>query len=991
MKRKNLFSALILLLAVCLSIAACAPSQEPVETETSEQGGEQTVEKDVFKLQAEEPQVALGSQFEINLMRQSGEQFYVLNDDRYTLSYETSDATVATVDEKGFVTGLKQGSADIKVTVVCLDGSTQSFVARVTVIAAQETSGVEVIVNQDIAKLSVGSQKTIAPEVYVDGESKAFTAAYSSSNTGVVAVNDNTVQGIAVGTATLTVTVTVDGKDYQQAIEITVEALSPLEIDKDTVRLSLSGAHTTDIVTPTFYSVNNGSFVADTTAAFTYTSSDETVFTVDASGKLTAVGEGSATLTVKVNGKDITATSNVIVYSLYSVIETPDDFLGIDGTDEESAAYMAALAQLTVAKEDLDALLAKVEEDPDWANTNEASEQIADAEEAVTAKQTAADTALKVITDKLNGYYELGNDIDFENLDFNPIGLLEVAANKSSATYIEFTGYLNGNGYSVKNITHNTSPNTFRSIITFVASGAHVENIGAENIVFPASSAAYSAGFVWQNHGTINDVYVTLTTNGRGGGASNEGFAGIVNRNQGVLTSSFVRIIDKAAGGMYGGIICTNGNAYVSSCLAYTNVAAPVYTNAASAFNRGNCYVDTDLESALLHAKGMGFSSERWTVDGDGLPKLKNPTSSLVQTNPIEYLTATDAFELGLAGNQSIDEIKLDGVDIASYCTVADGKLTIPASYIGALASGEYQLTVRVGAIETIQPLVIVTKYIATATDFAAISENMAGYYVLTADITLPDVTGYFVGGSQTAEFTGTIDGQGHTLTYNLVNDPTVSGNASADDKSLFGVIGESGVVKNIRFNVQSLGSVDNDTRGIYRRAAIAHTNNGLIENVFVNISFSDAGGNSMDVRSAGMVFTNDGAINNSFVQITYKNNHTLWRNDNPSYVDNGFYCRIYAVCVGGSGTISNTGYIANYEQQCDGRIYMRNNDSADKMINVLYKNRSADPWTDPTAENILNSWDAFVTNGFKEGSLWTKTDNGISFNREIVIAAVGE
>ena len=57
----------------------------------------------------------------------------------------------------------------------------------------------------------------------------------------------------------------------------------------------------------------------DTTDEVTYTSSNNSIVTVDKNGKVTAVAEGTATVTVKCG--DITATLNVTV----NVVETPSE------------------------------------------------------------------------------------------------------------------------------------------------------------------------------------------------------------------------------------------------------------------------------------------------------------------------------------------------------------------------------------------------------------------------------------------------------------------------------------------------------------------------------------------------------------------------------------------------------------------------------------------------------------------------------------------
>lgn len=67
---------------------------------------------------------------------------------------------------------------------------------------------------------------------------------------------------------------------------------------------------------------------------------------------------------------------------------------------------------------------------------------------------------------------------------------------------------------------------------------------------------------------------------------------------------------------------------------------------------------------------------------------------------------------------------------------------------------------------------------ISSAAELAAINDNPSGYYVLTADIDLADmewtpIGAFVMGGGEEGEvpdmtvaFTGSFDGQGHTMIY---------------------------------------------------------------------------------------------------------------------------------------------------------------------------------------------------------------------------------
>lgn len=92
--------------------------------------------------------------------------------------------------------------------------------------------------------------------------------------------------------------------------------------------------------------------------------------------------------------------------------------------------------------------------------------------------------------------------------------------------------------------------------------------------------------------------------------------------------------------------------------------------------------------------------------------------------------------------------------------------------------------------------------------DLQAIQNNLAGYYVLGANI---DASGFnFLPiGSAANPFTGIFDGQGHTISNLTIN------NVSNTDSGLFGDIGATGTVRNVGLIDESLTSAYADVGGL--------------------------------------------------------------------------------------------------------------------------------------------------------------------------------
>lgn len=142
--------------------------------------------------------------------------------------------------------------------------------------------------------------------------------------------------------------------------------------------------------------------------------------------------------------------------------------------------------------------------------------------------------------------------------------------------------------------------------------------------------------------------------------------------------------------------------------------------------------------------------------------------------------------------------------------------------------------------------------YLVNTDDATDLTKN----YALSADIDLSDVfwSGMIGAGTEgDGAFTGTFDGRGHTL-------KNVAGGNAAANFGLFKKIGEGGEVKNLAIEIRAERMyVGNDS------AVLASVNDGLIENVMVS---GEIMGTNANV--AGFVCLNNGTIRNSvsFVKV---------------------------------------------------------------------------------------------------------------------------
>lgn len=133
--------------------------------------------------------------------------------DDLTVSYSSSDATITTVDEKGLITGVKVGKADVTVTTT--DGDFTAKTATVVTVPEKKVTGITL--NQKTATAKVGDKKTLSATVVPeDADNQNVTWKSSDEKTATVDDKGN-VTAVAEGTATVTVT-TEDGSFTSECV-----------------------------------------------------------------------------------------------------------------------------------------------------------------------------------------------------------------------------------------------------------------------------------------------------------------------------------------------------------------------------------------------------------------------------------------------------------------------------------------------------------------------------------------------------------------------------------------------------------------------------------------------------------------------------------------------------------------------------------------------------------------------------------------------------
>jgi len=250
-------------------------------------------------------------------------------------SYESSDSGIVEVND-GFVTAVAEGKATITITAT-LGNKTAHATSDITVkIPAPSppppATKLYVTVSPSAVTLNYPGERIILDAIAKDQDGKIlpdakFNYMSGSPEVATVSLGGGLVTAVAEGTATITVIATYQDKiaDVKSVITVKIPPSPPpsaefyVTVSPSVATLNYSGAYfylratATDQTKKELYGVK-----------YSYSSSKEAVATVSSDGFVTAVAEGTATITVVATYKDKTetATSDITV----SIPPTPSTF-----------------------------------------------------------------------------------------------------------------------------------------------------------------------------------------------------------------------------------------------------------------------------------------------------------------------------------------------------------------------------------------------------------------------------------------------------------------------------------------------------------------------------------------------------------------------------------------------------------------------------------------------------------------------------------------
>ena len=229
------------------------------------------------------------------------------------VTWTSGAAGVATVDGSGLVTGRAAGFAAITATCEGKSGS-----AAVTVAAPPPAPVASVSVSPASASVSVGQTVQLAatPKDANGNPLTGRTVTWSSGNSGVATVSaSGIVTGVSPGAATITAA--SEGKSGTAAVTVSSVPVASVAVSPTSASVSVGQ---TEQLAATPKDANGNPLTGRTV---TWSSGNTAVATVSASGLVTGVSAGAATITAASEGQSGSAAITVTSVPVASVAVSP--------------------------------------------------------------------------------------------------------------------------------------------------------------------------------------------------------------------------------------------------------------------------------------------------------------------------------------------------------------------------------------------------------------------------------------------------------------------------------------------------------------------------------------------------------------------------------------------------------------------------------------------------------------------------------------------
>jgi hypothetical protein len=396
-----------------------------------------------------------------------------------------------------------------------------------------------------------------------------------------------------------------------------------------------------------------------------------------------------------------------------------------------------------------------------------------------------------------------------------------------------FLGTYDGGGYEISNLKIRLAGvNRGQGLFGFVGESGVIRNLGVVNVDVIGGSG--TGALVGQNEGgLVQNCWSTGTLKSEAGGRVNTG--GLVGRNSlgARVENSYSTVDVLTTGRRAGGLVGFNDNSTISNSYATGTVVAQNTTDTSWSGglvgeNSGSARVIQSWSSVTVNAQLVG-----------GLVGASPATAEMAQsywdaevTGISVAIASGDADVSGVKGletaqmqGQAAFE-SMSGLDFEQVWHLTQGypalqwqdveALPLPGGQVFAGGSGTQEDPWKVSTLDQLQ----------------AVGEHLQAHFVQVADIDASGTSssngglGFVPIGSLQSHFLGSFDGNGFKISNLVINRGPEE--EVTEYVGLFGVVGQSSVVKNIHLDNSNVTGKD------YTGSLAGFVNGGLIDNVFV-------------------------------------------------------------------------------------------------------------------------------------------------------------
>lgn len=475
--------------------------------------------------------------------------------------------------------------------------------------------------------------------------------------------------------------------------------------------------------------------------------------------------------------------------------------------------------------------------------------------------------AIGTSPDGLTKKYVLKNNIELTK-PWDPLGTADVEEDNGEIIPGEyFVGVFDGNGYTISNVIIDGDFN--EGFFEQIGTTGIVKNLTLQGSV---NARGWSGAIAGINGGLIENCVANVDVTVAGGSAG-----GLVSVNRGTLRYSY------ATGNVVAGVsndsprstglVAANEGTMTECYGDKDTMTTPNYIAFTPVVDNTKMLPTSLMKTAATFAS---WDKDVWFIEDGYYPLLKHegftPPAKVIsvsinnaetEINVEEDETLT--IEASIINGEPSDTLVYSLVSPVSGVTLNENVITFNKEEVVHLSTFTVKVTLssneEINATKTftiiynpvpVEDIIYISTEqdlinLATQTDPVALSKT----YKLTNDIELAGWYNKPIGNADNP-FTGTFDGQGYTISG------IKGGNEGAHNFGFFGAISETATVKNVAL----IGAgKDADLYVGAGSGVVASVNNGLIENVIVNVNIL-----STTQWVAGCVGDNFGTIRNVIV-----------------------------------------------------------------------------------------------------------------------------